>query len=138
MLTINDIDLQQVDAVIFDLDGTIYDKSGLAGRLAAKQVGRIGMLSREQYARKVLRGKFFGSEDEFYKAFFDCMANNNKVIARMARFWYFRDFMPAMVTQLSENFTVEPWVEDLVFQLSMADKKVARQVSLFFIWKTRK
>ena len=53
---IEDIDLESIDAVIFDLDGTMYNKASLARRIVSGELGRLGVLSREQAARKSLRG----------------------------------------------------------------------------------
>ena len=88
MLTVADIDLREIDAVIFDFDGTMYNKSSLVRRMVIGELGRLGMLSREQAARKTLRGKYFGSAEAFYDAFFLEMAKGNRKVASMARFWY--------------------------------------------------
>ena len=125
MLKIQDLDLQGIKAVIFDLDGTLYDKSSLGRRLLNKQFGRVGLLSREQIARHNLRGKYFGSEEAFYDAFFNEMAKGNKLIARLSRYWYFHDFMPKMVETLRTEYQLEPWVRDLCWKLQNANIKIA-------------
>ena len=125
MVTVQDIDLQAIDAVIFDFDGTVYDKTGLARQLIKKELGRLSMLSREQSARKALRGKFFGSKDAFYDAFFMEMAGGNKQLASVARMWYFKDYMPQMITALEEDYAAEEWATDMFSALWKADKKIA-------------
>ena len=124
-MKIQDLDLQGIKAVIFDLDGTLYDKSSLGRRLLNTQFGRVGLLSREQIARHNLRGKYFGSEEAFYDAFFNEMAKGNKLIARLSRYWYFHDFMPKMVETLRTEYQLEPWVRDLCWELQIADIKIA-------------
>ena len=56
-------------AIIFDLDGTLYDKSGLAMRLVWSQLqrGSLSLLKREREVRKELRGQHFESEEVFYE-----------------------------------------------------------------------
>ena len=125
MLTVNDIDLRGIDAVIFDLDGTIYDKTSLARRMMSGQIGRIGLLSREQIARHNLRGKYFGSKDAFYNAFFNEMAKGKGIVASLARYWYFHDFMPSMVRALRDEYYVEPWVDEMCWQLHTQEIKIA-------------
>ena len=125
MVSVADIDLEGIDAVIFDFDGTMYDKSALVRRIISGELGRLGMLSREQIARKNLRGQYFGTGEAFYKAFFSEMAKGDKVIAAMARFWYFHDYMPHMVRTLKYMYHAEEWSLDFVRELRAAGKKVA-------------
>ena len=125
MISIADIDLNAIDAVIFDLDGTLYNKSSLARRIVIGEVGRLGMLSREQAARKALRGKYFGSSQAFYEAFFRKMAGNNRSIAALARWWYFHDYMPQMVLTLRVMYKAEKWASELLQDLRAAGKKTA-------------
>ena len=107
--------------VIFDLDGTLYDKSGLARRLIFSQLrrGRLGMLKREREVRKILRGKHFGSEDAFYDAFFAQFAR-----PELARRWYFEEYMPDMVAILRKHYRVAPWVESTTLTLRANGQKV--------------
>jgi FMN phosphatase YigB (HAD superfamily) len=95
-------------AIIFDLDGTLYDKSGLARRLILKQLrrGRLGMLKREREVRKELRGGHFESEEAFYSAFFARFER-----PELARRWYFEEYMPDMVAILRKHYRIAPWVE---------------------------
>ena len=108
-------------AIIFDLDGTLYDKSGLARRLIISQLrrGRLRMLKREREVRKLLRGKHFGSEDAFYDAFF---AQFDR--PELARRWYFEDYMPDMVAILRKHYRIAPWVETTMLELRANGQKV--------------
>ena len=109
-------------AFIFDLDGTLYDKSGLARRLVWAQLrrGRLGMLKREREVRKELRGKYFGSEEAFYDAFF---ARFDR--PEFARRWYFEDYMPDMVAILRKHYRIAPWVESCMAELRSLGCKTA-------------
>ena len=108
-------------AVIFDLDGTLYDKSGLARRLIFAELlrGRLRMLKREREVRKELRGQHFGSEDAFYDVFFACFDR-----PEMARRWYFEEYMPDMVAILRKHYRIAPWVETMMLELRTNGKKV--------------
>ncbi len=107
--------------VIFDLDGTLYDKSGLARRLIFAELlrGRLRMLKREREVRKELRGQHFGSEEAFYDAFF---ARFDR--PEMARRWYFEEYMPDMVAILRKHYRIAPWVETMMLELRTNGKKV--------------
>ena len=108
-------------AVIFDLDGTLYDKSGLAQRLIFSQLlrGRLGMLKREREVRKELRGRHFESEEAFYKAFF---ARFDR--PELARRWYFEEYMPDMVSILRKHYRMAPWVETTLLELRSKGRKI--------------
>jgi HAD superfamily hydrolase (TIGR01549 family) len=101
-------------AYIFDLDGTLYDKSGLARRLALAQLrrGHLRTLARERIARKALRGCYFENEGIFYQTFFDRFPTPDK-----AREWYFSQYMPDMVAILRKHYHVAPWVKETMTDL---------------------
>ena len=108
--------------VIFDLDGTLYDKTGLVRRLVWSQLqrGRLALLKREREVRKELRGKHFGSEEVFYDAFFARFAR-----PELARHWYFEEYMPDMVAILRKHYRIAPWVETIMLELRTHGQKVA-------------
>ena len=108
-------------AVIFDLDGTLYDKSGLAARLVWSQLrrGALSLLKREREVRKELRGQHFKSEDAFYEAFFARF-----VKPEFARRWYFEQYMPDMVAILRKYYRVAPWVESKILELRANGMKI--------------
>ena len=105
-------------AVIFDLDGTLYARTGLVPRLIVKEFfrGRLGMLGRERKLRNALRGKAFPTEEAFYEAFFG---------GGISREWYFGTYMPDTVQILKKHYHIRPWVKDAVFDLRRRGIKVA-------------
>lgn len=108
-------------AYIFDLDGTLYDKSGLARRLIWSQLlrGRLLLLKREREVRKELRGRHFKSEDTFYKVFFKQFPHPEQ-----ARRWYFNEYMHDMVAILRKHYRIAPWVESKMMELRANGKKI--------------
>ena len=108
-------------AIIFDLDGTLYDKSGLARRLITSQLlrGRLGMLKREREVRKELRGRHFESEDTFYRTFFARFER-----PELARRWYFEEYMPDMVAILRKHYRIASWVATTMLELRSKGRKV--------------
>ena len=113
--------MSKYKAIIFDLDGTLYDKSGLARRLVLSQLrkGGLWMLKREQKVRKELRGRHFESEESFYQAFFGLFPNPEQ-----ARRWYFEVYMPDMVCILRMHYRKAPWVETKVLGARSNGKKI--------------
>lgn len=109
-------------AAIFDLDGTLYDKSDLARRLIVSQLrrGRLRMLKCEREVRRELRGRHFASEDDFYDNFFARFAK-----PEFARRWYFEEYMPDMVAILRKHYRIAPWVESTMLELRSNGCKIA-------------
>lgn len=108
-------------AVIFDLDGTLYDKSGLVKRLIWSQIlrGHLFMLGHERDVRRRIKGVDFGDEQNFSTAFFNLFHNPN------AKEWFYRYYLPDTVRILQRHYQVAPWVEQMVKKLRERGIKVA-------------
>ena len=63
--------LQNKGAVIFDFDGTLYNKKNLALKLILSSPFQMLRMKAERTARKHFKGKYFGSGDEFFRAFYN-------------------------------------------------------------------
>lgn len=110
-------ELKDIDAVIFDLDGTLYNKRGFIPRLIVRLLPTLPYLIRERLTRRALCGKSYGSERGFRDAFF----------CKNARFerWYDQREMPAMVDILSRHHHSEAWARELIAELRRRDIKIA-------------
>jgi HAD superfamily hydrolase (TIGR01549 family) len=104
--------------VVFDLDGTLYQKKGLACRMffAAPKDG-ILMLA-ERKTRKHLRGSWQHNEDEFYQIYFQTMAKYCNLSVSELRSWYFHRYMPLMVSLIQKYYTPVNWLEPLLASLN--------------------
>ncbi len=104
----------EIKAVVFDLDGTLYDKHCLPRYLVLRNGWALPLLVAERKTRKQLRGQYFGSEDAFYDAFFAAMSKGHLFSERIARRWYFGYYMPSMVqviaTHCRQNSGVGEWL----------------------------
>ena len=105
------------DAVIFDLDGTLYDKKHLPVRLAGAQFFHLGLLQAERKVRKTLSGMHFRSEEAFYNEFFTRVAVESGRGAEKVREWYFRNYLPSMAKVLGKHYRLRPWVQGLFLEL---------------------
>ena len=112
--------MTDIKAVIFDLDGTLYDKSRLPLRLVARQIlhGKLFMLKRERSVRKELKGQYFGDETIFYDAFFEHFHRRN------AKKWFLETYMPDMIKILQKHYRIAPWVEKSVLALRSKGIKI--------------
>ena len=104
-----DILSSDIEAVIFDLDGTIYNKRRLPAHLIARNILWLPLLSAEQKTRKAMRGMYLGSKEAFYTEFFLRMAQGRSFAPAMARWWYFHKYMPSMVSTLKQHYRPQPW-----------------------------
>lgn len=93
----------EIRAVVFDLDGTLYDKHCLPCYLVLRNLWALPLLVAERRTRKQLRGQYFGSESAFYDAFFAAMSRGHWFSESMARRWYFGYYMPSMVRVIAKH-----------------------------------
>lgn len=63
-------------AIIFDLDGTLYDNSRLPMWLIINCITSVVTLKTERNTRKELMGRHFGESKEYFKQLFATMAQN--------------------------------------------------------------
>lgn len=101
-------------AIITDLDGTLYDKSGLAVRIVFGELMHLPLLVAERRTRKRLSGQYFGSAEAFYEAFFRDMAQRHIFSEARARKWYFRHYMPLMTQLLRNHYHPTHWAMQML------------------------
>ncbi|MBQ1653576.1 MAG: HAD family hydrolase [Bacteroidales bacterium] len=113
--------MAEIKAVIFDLDGTLYDKSRLPLRLVGRQIlhGKLFMLKRERSVRKLLKGKYFGDKDKFEEAFFCHFKRKN------AKKWFYETYMPDTIKILGKHYHIAPWVKECILSLRGKGIKIA-------------
>jgi HAD superfamily hydrolase (TIGR01549 family) len=100
--------------VIFDLDGTLYDKRGIIGKMMMLGIGHWSLLLAERRTRKAFRGLYMGSEELFYRAYFHKMAKRTLLSEKQVSKWYHKVYMPMMVRVLQRWHHAMPWVEPFV------------------------
>lgn len=95
--------MNNVKAAIFDLDGTLYDKSRLPFRLVCSQLlkGKLSYLKKERTVRKQLKGLYFNNSEQFESVFFDKFGMKN------AKEWFYGDYLPDMVHILRRHYTCD-------------------------------
>ena len=112
--------MAEIKAVIFDLDGTLYNKSHLHIHIILNQLlrGKLFILKREREVRAKLRGMHFESEEAFYDNFFKNIGKKN------ARNWYFDCYMPQMAKVLRKHYHLAPWVKEYIMPLREKGVKI--------------
>ena len=108
--------LKGVKTVIFDLDGTIYDKSGLAKRMVSRLWWCLPFLAAERLARRNMHYVQFATEEDFYRAFFKTMARGHFWGRLTAATWYVDVYLPTMVRLIHRYHKPRPKVMALIEQ----------------------
>ncbi len=101
--------LENIECVIFDLDGTLYNKRYLPLRMVLADWRHIGLLRAERAARKQLAGKYFGSVEALYKMLFSVMSQITCKPVDEVRTWYYGTYMPTMVRVLKQYYSAMTW-----------------------------
>ena len=106
----------ETKVVVFDLDGTLYSKKGMARRMMFSALFEWRMMLRERNTRKQLRGIWMGNKESFYHRYFETMASGRLYSADYARWWYNTRYMPLMVKVLKKYYKPADWVIPFVSQ----------------------
>ena len=95
--------LNGVKSVVLDLDGTLYDKRGLAHRMVRRLFWCLPLLASERLARRNMHYLQFATGEEFYDCFFHMMARGHWWNAKIAAKWYELVYMPAMIRLIAKR-----------------------------------
>lgn len=106
--------LNGVQSVVLDLDGTLYDKTGLARRMVRRLWWCLPLLAAERLARRNAHYVQFASEEEFFDFFFTSMARGHWWTAGMAATWYRQVYMPAMLRLIKRHCRPRQEVMELI------------------------
>ncbi len=116
-LAIDDLDLNGIKAVVFDLDGTLYNKRWLPLHLIFGDIRHAFLLCSERNSRRQLKGLEFGDADTFYRTLFNHISCFQNVPYMTARDWYFGKYMPLTIRVLGKYYQAGKFVEPLLREL---------------------
>lgn len=109
------MDISKYNAIIFDLDGTLYDKRFLHIRIILADLINFFTLKSERYARRDLNGVDFKDKTGVYQALFAKMCELTRGLTpEKARKWYFDRYMPLQVAILSLYYKPRPCVDEVM------------------------
>lgn len=104
----------QTRLVVFDLDGTLYPKTGLAIRMLFAAPFDWRRMLAERKTRKLMRGQWCGNQDDFYQVYFQTMSMFCSQPPEQLRKWYFEKYMPLMVRLINKYHKPSQWVDDFL------------------------
>lgn len=112
--TIKDIPTN-IHAIIFDLDGTLYNKQGLSLRMLLHAPFDVRRMYIERKTRASMKGLYLGDEMTFYTQYFERMSAQASD-ASTWRSWYENRYMPLMVKMIKQHQPLGSWVMPFIKQ----------------------
>lgn len=112
-------------AIIFDLDGTLYESRHFPLRLILADPLHIGMLAAERKCRKRLSDRHFGKASDYYDALFTAMGKGSPERAERCRRWFYGRYMPEQVRIIRDKFGPRPQLKEFIGRLRGQGYKVA-------------
>lgn len=119
------IDWSRVKAIVFDFDGTLYDKKNYPFHLIMANPLDIRNVGAERAVRKYMKDKDFETEEKFNNAFFDLLAKRQKRSVEKTRSWYEVDYLGRFLKVLKKHYHAQPRVDELLEKLRDRDVKTA-------------
>lgn len=96
--------------IVFDLDGTLYNKRGLSLRMVLHAPLDIRKMQAERATRASMKGMWLRDEKHFHDTYFQRMAARMHCSATAAEQWYNQRYMPLMVKMIGKYQPLNEWV----------------------------
>lgn len=110
-------------AIIFDLDGTLYDKKRMPLWLCLGSLGTLRFLAAERYCHLEMFGRYYG--DRIYDEFFSRVAERTGSTPERAKSWYWNHYMPLMARVVKKHYKPFPWVIPTLEKLHQDGVRIA-------------
>ncbi len=115
----------QYKAVIFDLDGTLYDNTKLPGYVVVHSLCHLRYLYSERLCRHHMSGRFYGTKGATYKELFRRISAAAHKSEDKVQKWYWNEYMPLQVNMLERHFHKKSWVDGTLSSLRAKGIKLA-------------
>lgn len=96
--------------IVFDLDGTLYNKRGLSLRMVLHAPLDIRKMQAERATRASMKGMWLRDEKHFHDTYFQRMAARMHCSITAAQKWYNQRYMPLMVKMIGKYQPLNEWV----------------------------
>ena len=116
---------KNLKAIIFDLDGTLYESRHFPLRLILSDPLHICMLAAERRCRKQLCDRHFDKASDYYDALFSLMGKGSAERAERCRRWFYGTYMPLQVRIIRDKFGPRPQLREFISDLRARGLKIA-------------
>ena len=116
---------KNLKAIIFDLDGTLYESRHFPLRLILSDPLHICMLAAERRCRKQLCDRHFNKASDYYDALFSAMGKGSAERAERCRKWFYGTYMPLQVRIIRDKFGPRPHLKEFISDLRARGLKIA-------------
>lgn len=116
---------KNLKAIVFDLDGTLYESRHFPLRLILADPLHIGMLAAERKCRKRLSDRHFDKASDYYDALFTAMGKGSPERAERCRRWFYGRYMPEQVRIIRDKFGPRPHLKEFIAILRKRGYKLA-------------
>lgn len=106
-----------IKAVIFDFDGTLYDKKGMSRSVILKNIFHLKMLFATRKVCTSFRGKDFGDKEKLFSELFAQIAKKASITTEKARKWYYGNYVGSMISILQKSYNMRPKTKDVISEL---------------------
>lgn len=100
-----DIDINKVRAVVFDLDGTLYNNKKFPIRLVLSSLKSTFAFNAERKVRRQMKGVDLENATSFYNSFFSHIADKTKMNPQKTQEWYWDTYMDSFIRILHNSYT---------------------------------
>ena len=116
---------KNLKAIIFDLDGTLYESRHFPLRLILADPLHIGMLGAERKCRKRLSDRHFDKASDYYDALFTAMGKGSPERTERCRKWFYGRYMPEQVRIIRDKFGPRPHLKEFIANLRRQGYRIA-------------
>lgn len=108
--------MKKYNGIIFDLDGTLYEKKGLGFRLIIKSPLNIYKIHTARKVMRELSGKFFGNAEGFKSAYYKTYSELLGISENQAYNWEHKTFYKNFISVL-KKYQCRPGIEKLLLKI---------------------
>lgn len=116
--------MQNIEGVIFDLDGTLYNIRHMKLRISFMLLKSLKYLKNLFKARKSVRGAKHRDKEALLDYLYNELATNAGTSADDAKNWYLNTFMPAFVKLLKKKGVARPGISDFLREMRAKNIKL--------------
>lgn len=119
-------DLKRLRAVVFDLDGTLYDARFMKFSMPCRNLCHLRQLKAERTVRHILSGLYFEDENRFFDRFFESIALLSHTSIEKCRVWYYQKYLPRMAAAIAAHpQAVRPHMQEICAALRSRGIRIA-------------